>query len=261
MDTGVKVARAGRAYRFGKRVWLLIAIPVVVIVAGLIAYDLAREGLAFSKEPAGVGTMQLVPSKSLTVTIQPLVPSEQVLAAVGRSAAYKEASEYVTEDGVQPLQENLSKLFPFTYKVADPLQIPDEYFSFDRGQYNVDKVLTWMIKQRDKTSYKTVGVLAVDIYAPDFNFLYGLAKLGGTACVASCNRMGQKGGLTFDERWHIIVRHELGHTLGMRHVPDRKSVMCFSNSIDELDQSSAELTNADWAGLRESLPVHWQRDF
>ena len=62
------------------------------------------------------------------------------------------------------------------------------------------------------------------------------------------------------ERWHLLVRHELGHSLGLQHTEEQDSVMHYSNSLRELDRSSPELTAGDWRTLRNVLPVQWQRD-
>jgi archaemetzincin len=229
------------------------------------AFDVAVESRVSSKaaELSGVAR-QPIPSRNLTVTIQPLAPSERVLSLLPReSKAVSTARQLAIGQPLVELGADLEQMLPFSYEVARPLEIPDEFFNEDRRQYNIDRVLTWMLRQRNPRSFKTIGVLSVDVYEPGYNFLFGLAKLGGPGCVASTARMGQSldgARLSPARRWHLIVRHELGHTLGLSHTEEQESVMLYANSLAELDASSPEFTSGDWRTLRNILPVRWQRD-
>jgi len=247
------------------RVAAAIAVVAAASTAGALAFDLAVDNRATRiAEDLSAYSKQPIPSRNLTVTIQPLVPGEQAAAALARDSEITgTAQQLISSEGLEALGANLAELFPFSYEVAQPLTIPDEYFNAERQQYNINKVLTWLLKQRDEASFKTVGVLSADVYEPGFNYLFGLAKLGGPGCVVSARRMGGKvvfGTKSPAERWHLVVRHELGHTLGLSHAEEKASVMHFSNSLSELDASSPELTRRDWSMLREVLPVQWQRD-
>ena len=106
------------------------------------------------------------------------------------------------------------------------------------------------------------GVLYNDVYDDKYNFLYGQARIAGPVCVASANRMGGKlkdAAKSPQQRWISIVRHELGHTLGLQHVDDRKSVMAFGATLSELDGQGDTLTKADWQRLDELHPIRWER--
>jgi archaemetzincin len=246
---------------------LLVAVLIVAAVssAAALAFDAAVDSRV-SRQAAELSgaAKQPVPSRNLTVTILPLEASEHVRSLLpSESDVSAAAAQLAGADGQAELIANLEQLYPFSYEVADPLTIPDELFDVERRQYNIDKLLTWMLRQRDPRSFKTVGVLSVDVYEPGYNFLFGLAKLGGPGCVASTARMGQTAHtarLEPAERWHLLVRHELGHSLGLQHTEEPDSVMHYSNSLAELDRSSPELTASDWRTLRNVLPVQWRRD-
>ena len=239
---------------------------VLLFATASIAIDLAVESGAFSTRSTANSYAKLpISSQNLIVTIQPRVPSENVAALLPQthSPTRITADGFLGPQALDDLCDNLSALYPMTYRVADPMTIPDELFNAERQQYNIDKLLTWTLRQRDEVSYKTIGVLSVDVYQPDYNFLFGLAKLGGPGCVASTARMGQavdNARLTATERWHVIVRHELGHAFCLKHVPNKSSLMCYANSLEELDECSVDLTSADWRMLNDTLPIRWNRN-
>jgi predicted Zn-dependent protease len=205
-----------------------------------------------------------VDSRQLTVALVPLTPGPQALKVLrGReSAAVTTAAKLATGEGLDDLAANLGELYPLGYRVAEPLAIPDEFFSAERQQYRADKVLNWLAKTADRSTFRNVGVLSCDIYKPGYNYLFGLAKTGGNACIASSARMGMgmdTAQLTADQRLHSIVRHELGHTLGLLHNETEQSVMVYGNSLSELDQQSFTLTPAEWRKLEEIHPIIWRR--
>ena len=44
------------------------------------------------------------------------------------------------------------------------LTLPDELYDSGRGQYRVDRALTWLGTQTGKASFRTVGVLDMDAH-------------------------------------------------------------------------------------------------
>lgn len=160
------------------------------------------------------------------------------------------------------LAAGLAEVYPLQFEVGTALTIPDKFFSVERQQYRADKVLDWLVAEADCTMFRTIGVMPADIYQPGYNFLFGLAKLGGSSCIASCSRMGghvDNARLTPQQRWCGIASHELGHTLGLRHVEDTSSLMAYADSLQQLDAQGFSLTKADWALLRELQPIRWKK--
>jgi archaemetzincin len=205
-----------------------------------------------------------VDSRQLTVAVVPLAlgPQASRTLADRNSAATIAAAQLVATEGLTELTANLAELYPLGYRVGEPLTIPDEFFSVQRQQYRADKVLNWLVKTAGHADFRTVGVLDCDIYVPDYNFLFGLAKTGGNACVVSSARMGigaDTARLTPAERWHSIVRHELGHTLGLLHNESERSVMVYGDSLSALDQQITNLSLAEWRQLEEIHPIIWHR--
>jgi len=252
--------------RYRRRLALVTAAAVLLpLLAGFTGYGLgnrsaAGSGLLLHKDD---GCYLPVESKTLTVSVTPLEPGPRALSAYNRPDSTREHLAWdLCGPGLERALPRLAELYPVQFKLGETLVIPDEFFVADQQQYRADLVLDWLVEVAAEDSFRTIGVLPVDIYQPDFNYLFGLARLGGTACIASSSRMGMNsGGDSFlaDERWQSILRHELGHTLGLRHVADRCSVMCYSNCMEQLDMTGQSLTASDWALLQEMHPLRWDR--
>jgi predicted Zn-dependent protease len=199
--------------------------------------------------------------EQLTVAIVPLEPGPAVKALLPAKATQKarQAGALCAQPGLDQLGVALAGFYPFSYRVREALTIPDEYYDQRRGQYRIDQVLDWMVKQAHPSDYRTLGVLSADVYSPGYNFLFGLSTHGGAACVSSSCRMvgGGQGKKTPERRWHELVGHELGHALGMNHNPDWRSIMHFANSLKDLDRQGCELLPDDRAVLRAKHRVRW----
>lgn len=244
--------------------WLIAAAIAIPLLAAAAGYGLAWQNInALVATRLATGDYYLpISSRQLTVTIQPCTLGPDARAALNAQDSDRErtADELLSEAGLSRLVANLDEIYPFSYAIAAPREIPDEFFSAERQQYRVDELLNWLCKEVDPASFRTVAVLPADIYQPGFNFLFGLAKIGGPACIAGCARMGSPtagDAALADERWHSIVRHELGHTLGLQHNADWQSVMAYGDSLNQLDQQGVNLTAADWKRLREMHPIQW----
>lgn len=205
-----------------------------------------------------------VDSHQLTVAIVPLDPGPLARESLGESDSRTAASagQLVNAACLVDLANNLAELYPLHYRVARSLTIPDEFFNPDRRQYRADQVLNWLVTQANPHDFRSVGVLSSDLYKPGYNFLFGVAKTGGSSCISSSARMGggpERAQLSPEQRWHSIVRHELGHTLGLAHNETGRSVMVYGNSLAELDQQAVTLTSAEWRRLEQIHPIIWRR--
>jgi len=251
-----------------RRTWVMLAAAAIILplLAGYIGYNIAasNHALAYLNLTRGHDYYLPVDSRMLTISLRPLEMGPGALSAYDQPETERErcANDLVTGPGAMRALKGLGEQYPVTFKIGEPLTIPDEFYSAERRQYNADKVLNWLCRQADARDFRTIGVLPVDIYKPGYNFLFGIAKIGGPACIASSARMGVHTDSATGEsdiRWQSILRHELGHTLGLQHNDDWRSVMAYGDSLDQLDQQGLGLTDADWARLKELHPVEWDR--
>ncbi len=125
----------------------------------------------------------------------------------------------------------------FDVQLAGPRALPKGAFDASRGQFHADVLLGLA---RSVRAERVLAVTDIDLYAGDLNFVFGIAKPRGEACVISLFRLY----LDADEE-HFRSRvlkeamHELGHTFGLDHCADPGCVMWFSNTLKETDRKGA----------------------
>jgi len=248
--------------------WALLAVAALLVITSCFMAGFAAGGSAARRQLAmRIATNDYylpVDSRQLTAAIVPLIPGPLARKALGEAdkPSSLTAEELLSDAGLAELVADLGELFPLGWRVADPLTVPDEFFIATRRQHRADQVLDWMVKQAAPSDFRSLGVLSCDIYIPGYNFLFGLAKTGGNACLASSSRMGGRlegAQLSPVQRWHSIARHELGHSLGLAHNETQRSVMVYGNSLAELDGQATELTNSEWQRLEQIHPILWRR--
>ena len=155
--------------------------------------------------------------------------------------------EPVDSDVIYKVSLRLNELFRlFFFSVSHRhLEVPSHAFNEKRGQYNSSAILDELARLYNRGFFgdyqRVVGLADVDAYVLGLNFVFGEALLGGPVAVVYLARLRPEfyGKLPnrelFLERACKEVVHELGHTFGLRHCPNSKCVMHFSNSILDTD--------------------------
>ena len=145
----------------------------------------------------------------------------------------------VEEATLEALRQPLTEVFGQKTRIGNRLQLPRESWNQHRGQYLATILLTLI--PAPGTNDRTLGVVGVDIFATGLNFVFGEADITGRRALISLRRLRQEFyGLPrdenlFRERALKEVVHELGHTYGLGHCPNRSCVMHFSNSLPDTD--------------------------
>jgi len=120
-----------------------------------------------------------------------------------------------------------------------PLTVPG------RTQLDADRLLT-ELERHGAAGVPLVGVTGHDLGVPIFTFVFGRARLGGTAAVISLARLHQEFyGLPPDpplvaRRAAAEILHELGHVAGLAHCPNRSCLMSFAAGIEAADLRGLE---------------------
>jgi len=128
--------------------------------------------------------------------------------------------------------------------ILQGMKIPKESYNKIRGQYYSTVILNKLELLRSSSKERILGVLDEDLYIPSAGFVYGDMDYDGKVAVLSLNRLKQQSLDIFDDEKLFLSRtlkeavHQLGHLLGLKHCPNPKCVMHFTNSVLEADRKS-----------------------
>ncbi len=151
----------------------------------------------------------------------------------------------IDKKDIEPLIAGMGNIFRRQVIIREEMPAPDDAVNKKRGKYSGERMINALIENKEYSIYKrTLGVVDHDLYAPDMNFIFGLA--GEKAAIISITRLRQQFyGLSentdrFNQRTLTEAVHELGHTYGLGHCNNSRCVMCFSNNPVDTDRKGAE---------------------
>jgi archaemetzincin len=116
----------------------------------------------------------------------------------------------------------------------------------ERKQYHFSVIIEKLQVMCPEACERILGRVDVDLYVPYLNFVFGEADAVRKTAIISTKRLRPEPeyyGLPEDEEllWERALKesvHELGHTCGLIHCPDKKCVTRFSNSSKDTDIKS-----------------------
>lgn len=161
------------------------------------------------------------------------------------------------------IQENLDISFPKTkcMLISETLPIPEKALNKVRQQHDSNILLNEIRNYAEKENIldRVLGIIDVDIFASNLNFVFGEAECPGRTALISLWRLrpefyGKKRNSEL-----LVARstkeavHELGHTLGLRHCSNPFCVMYFSNSIFETDRKQSLFCNKCYLKVEENV--------
>jgi archaemetzincin len=149
------------------------------------------------------------------------------------------------EDAIlNPVSCGVEEAFGTPAEVAPALPHPSYAYDLERDQYLADCILKQLTQVDLQNAFRILGVVDLDLYVPQLNFVFGQASLGRRAALIALPRLRQEfygqqpEEALFEERAIKEAIHELGHTLGLAHCSRSECVMCFSNSLLDVDGKS-----------------------
>jgi len=164
-------------------------------------------------------------------------------------------SEFENNFIIQDLKQYLISNFNFNIhifefelfrKIKNKLSWLKQYNIAQRGnQFNGEDILDILAKIKSENEFNFVkcilGVIELDLYVPDLNFIFGLASYQNKVCLVSTARIYSDIYSIFLERLIKESVHEIGHAFfGLNHCSNRKCVMAFSNSLFDTDYKNKE---------------------
>src|SRR5437660_6531119 len=129
----------------------------------------------------------------------------------------------VQREVVDRVSALVAERFPGRQGVPLPGQLPAaiEAWSPARSQYRAEVVLE-QLAPLQADAERVLGLADLDLFVPDLNFVFGLARPGGPAVVALARLRQEFWGAPGDQRLFLARAtkesvHELGHTYGLSH--------------------------------------------
>ena len=135
------------------------------------------------------------------------------------------------------ISENIRKVYP-NIKVLKPIKFPENSYYQPRNRYRADSIIQFLKFRTPKNSV-TIGLTNKAISATkckiaDFGIM-GLGYRPGSACVASSFRLNSK---NRNEQFYKITIHELGHTQGLKHCPEKTCFMRDAEGENHTDEET-----------------------
>jgi len=119
-----------------------------------------------------------------------------------------------------------------------PMQLPKRAYYKPRNRYKAD-TLNLILKEKTKSGYVTIGLTNKDISTADGKNsdwgIMGLAYLPGKACTVSTFRLSKK---NINEQYFKVAIHELGHTQGLYHCPNKTCLMTAAEGKNNTDKET-----------------------
>ena len=122
-----------------------------------------------------------------------------------------------------------------TVERLSPATIPSVWFDPQRQKFEANRFLEAL---QHEPFDRVLGVTAVDLFAQEYHFVFGQARILGKPAVVSIARLGKPGTEVLRGRLAKEAIHELGHTFGLVHCENRECVMWFSNTLEETDRKT-----------------------
>jgi archaemetzincin len=121
------------------------------------------------------------------------------------------------------------------------IPLPSLAYNAHRQQYHSTQILQRLADVGRQDWERTLGVVDVDLYVPELNFVFGEADMKRGVAIFSLARLRPPGSTKdskalFSKRAATEGVHELGHTYGLSHCNNSHCVMWFSNTLAETDR-------------------------
>ena len=153
------------------------------------------------------------------------------------------------------ISENIRKIYP-KIKILKPIKFPQNTYYEPRNRYRADSIIKYL-RTKTPNNCVTLALTNKDISVTkgkvaDFGVM-GLGYRPGNACVASSFRLNTK---NKNEQFYKIAIHELGHTQGLKHCPEKTCFMRDAEGENHTDEETDFCKNCKIVLISK----HWKFD-
>jgi archaemetzincin len=168
------------------------------------------------------------------------------------------------EDLLDEVESRLVEEFTVTVRRHAPVPLPKSAYYPPRKRYRAEKLLDHLHTVEPDPDARVLGLTSVDISTSKGKYkdwgIFGLGELPGRTSVISVYRLRRKA----KDRDHLKFRvgttavHEIGHTFGLDHCPERQARCVMQDaegSIANTDSSTGHLGPACRKKLERKHPL------
>ncbi|MBZ5551593.1 MAG: archaemetzincin [Acidobacteriia bacterium] len=155
--------------------------------------------------------------------------------------------------------------FGFEIRRLGPSAEPEYALDLRRRQYGSTLILRQLVGKCPPDAARILAVTEKDLFIPMLSFIFGQAQLNGTVAIISLARLRQEFYGLPANRMLLLARvvkealHEIGHTFGLIHCPERTCPMSLSTNIHQVDTKGSEFCTGCRALLRESIGATYEQ--
>lgn len=135
----------------------------------------------------------------------------------------------IPDNLVNYVYKELCKIYP-NVNLLNRIPLPQRAYYVPRNRYRADSLID-ILKSNTKDGHVTIGLTCKDISSEKGSIKdYGIMGLGfqpGKSCVVSPFRLSKN---NLNDQFFKVAIHELGHTQGLDHCPDKTCIMTDANS-------------------------------
>jgi archaemetzincin len=160
-----------------------------------------------------------------------LLAAPSALAGERRIAYIQPLGKALPDLDVAFVRRALLAFYAIDVRTLARAELPKSAYYPKRARYRAEKLLAFLVQRMPSDGYRILGLTGVDISTTkgkleDWGIL-GLATLDGAACLISSFRTKRRAKNAAHARARLgkTAVHEIGHTFGLDHCPNRGCLM------------------------------------